>query len=122
MVHQAHSRESHLQYLLSLEADMADAAQDEGDVTEKSVASSTIDTGDPIPNIAVHSCWEIEQTEHPGKYHIICHRRIHHIIYDIIYYVHIIYDITYERLKIQKIDKLETLVIKKRAPLSPKPR
>ena len=39
----AHSREGHLQYLRSLEADLADAAQDEGDVAEESVAASSID-------------------------------------------------------------------------------
>jgi hypothetical protein len=42
----AHSREGHLQYLRSLEADMADAAQDEGDIAmiaEESVAATTID-------------------------------------------------------------------------------
>ena len=39
----AHSREGHLQYLRSLEADLADAAQDEGDEIEEAVAASTID-------------------------------------------------------------------------------
>ena len=39
----AHSREGHLQYLWSLEADLADAAQDEGDNDEEGVAASTID-------------------------------------------------------------------------------
>jgi hypothetical protein len=39
----AHSREGHLQYLRSLETDMADAAQDEGDGAEELVASSSID-------------------------------------------------------------------------------
>ena len=40
----AHSREGHLQYLRSLEADLADAAaQDEGEDAEESVAVSSID-------------------------------------------------------------------------------
>ena len=36
----AHSCEGHLQYLRWLEADLADAAHDEGDVAEESVAAS----------------------------------------------------------------------------------
>jgi hypothetical protein len=40
---QAHSREGHLQYLLSLEADLADAAQEEEDGAGESVAASAID-------------------------------------------------------------------------------
>ncbi len=43
MVLRAHSREGHLQYLRPLEANMADDAQDKGDVAEESVAASTID-------------------------------------------------------------------------------
>ena len=39
----AHSREGHLQYLRSLEADLADAAQEEGDGAEESVAASAVD-------------------------------------------------------------------------------
>jgi hypothetical protein len=40
----AHSREGHLQYLRSLEADLADAAQEEeGDGAKKSVAASAVD-------------------------------------------------------------------------------
>ena len=39
----AHSREGHLQYLRSLEADLADAAQDEGDDAEEVVAASTVE-------------------------------------------------------------------------------
>ena len=39
----AHSREGHLQYLRSLEADLADAAQVEGDDAEEAVVASTID-------------------------------------------------------------------------------
>ena len=44
----AHSREGHLQYsqyLQSLEADLADAEQDEGNGGEEGVAAYTIDTG-----------------------------------------------------------------------------
>ena len=39
----AHSREGHLQYLRSLEADLADAEQDEGEVAEESASTSTVD-------------------------------------------------------------------------------
>jgi hypothetical protein len=41
----AHSREGHLQYLRSLEADLADAEQDdsEGEVAEESSSASTVD-------------------------------------------------------------------------------
>ena len=39
----AHSRVGHLQFLRSLEADMADAAQGEGDGAEESVTASTLD-------------------------------------------------------------------------------
>ncbi len=39
-VRRAHSREGHLQYLKSQEADLADAAQEEGDGAEESVAAS----------------------------------------------------------------------------------
>ena len=39
----AHSREGHLQYLQSLEADLADAAQDEDEGAEESVSASTVD-------------------------------------------------------------------------------
>jgi hypothetical protein len=39
----AHSREGHLQYLQSLEADLADAEQDGGDGAEESVSASTVD-------------------------------------------------------------------------------
>jgi hypothetical protein len=40
----AHSREGHLQYLRSLEADLADAAQEEeGDGAEESVAAPAVD-------------------------------------------------------------------------------
>ena len=39
----AHSREGHLQYLRSLEADLADAAQEEDDAAEESVAASAVD-------------------------------------------------------------------------------
>jgi hypothetical protein len=42
-VHNAHSREGHLQYLLSLEADLADAAQEEGDGAEESVPASAVE-------------------------------------------------------------------------------
>ncbi len=38
----AHSREGHLQYLLSLETDLADAAHDEGDGAEESVSASQL--------------------------------------------------------------------------------
>ena len=38
-----HSREGHLQYLRSLEADLADAEQDEGEVAEESASTSTVD-------------------------------------------------------------------------------
>ncbi len=41
----AHSSEGHLQYLLSLEADLADAAQDEGDGTDESVAATSNEKG-----------------------------------------------------------------------------
>ncbi len=37
----AHSREGHLQYLWSLEADLADVEQDEGEVAEESASAST---------------------------------------------------------------------------------
>jgi hypothetical protein len=43
MVLRAHSREAHLQYLLSLEADLADEAQDEDEGAEESVSASTVD-------------------------------------------------------------------------------
>jgi hypothetical protein len=39
----AHAREGHLQYLRSLEADLADAEQDEGEVAEESASASTVD-------------------------------------------------------------------------------
>jgi hypothetical protein len=39
----AHSREGHLQYLRSLEADLADTVQDEGDGAEESVSASSLD-------------------------------------------------------------------------------
>ena len=39
----AHAREGHLQYLRSLEADLADAEQDEGDDADESVPASSID-------------------------------------------------------------------------------
>jgi hypothetical protein len=39
----AHSREGHLQYLRSLEADLADAEQDKGEVAADSVAASAVD-------------------------------------------------------------------------------
>ena len=39
----AHAREGHLQYLRSLEADLADAEQDEGDDAGESVPASSID-------------------------------------------------------------------------------
>ncbi len=39
----AHAREGHLQYLRSLEADLADAEQDEGDDAVESVPASSID-------------------------------------------------------------------------------
>jgi len=39
----AHSREGHLQYLQLLEADLADAEQDEGEVAEESASTSTVD-------------------------------------------------------------------------------
>ena len=39
----AHSREGHLQYLKSLEADLADAAQEEDDDTQESVVASAVD-------------------------------------------------------------------------------
>jgi hypothetical protein len=39
----AHSREGHLQYLRSLEVDLADAAQEEDDGAEESVSASTVD-------------------------------------------------------------------------------
>ena len=39
----AHSREGHLQYLRSLEADLADAEQDKGEVAEESASTSTVD-------------------------------------------------------------------------------
>ena len=39
----AHAREDHLQYLRSLEADLADAEQDEGDDAGESVPASSID-------------------------------------------------------------------------------
>jgi hypothetical protein len=39
----AHSCEGHLQYLRSLEADLADTVQDEGDGAEVSVSDSSVD-------------------------------------------------------------------------------
>ena len=39
----AHAREGHLQYLRSLEADLADAEQEEGEVAEESASASTVD-------------------------------------------------------------------------------
>ncbi len=39
----AHASKGHLQYLLSLEADLADAEQDQGDDTGESVPASSID-------------------------------------------------------------------------------
>ena len=39
----AHAREGHLQYLRSLEADLADAAQGDGDGGEEEMAASAID-------------------------------------------------------------------------------
>ena len=39
----AHSRKGHLQYLGSLEADLVDAAQEEGDGAEESVSASAVD-------------------------------------------------------------------------------
>jgi hypothetical protein len=39
----AHSREGHLQYLLSLEADLVHAEQDGGDGAEETVSASTVD-------------------------------------------------------------------------------
>ena len=39
----AHSREGHLQYLRSLEADLADTVQDEGDSAGESVSASSVD-------------------------------------------------------------------------------
>jgi hypothetical protein len=52
----AHAREGHLQYLRSLEADLADAEQDEGDDAVESVPASSIDKeGDAAPDIWLHS-------------------------------------------------------------------
>ena len=48
----AHSREGHLQYLRSLEADLADAAQDEGNGGEEGVAAYTVDTGKECEAVA----------------------------------------------------------------------
>jgi len=72
----AHSREGHLQYLRSLEADLADAEQDEGEVAEESASTSTVDkeceagaSWGSDTNIAINILWEIEQAEHSGKHH-----------------------------------------------------
>jgi hypothetical protein len=82
----AHSCEGHLQYLRSLEADLANAVEDEGEIaaSEESVSASTVDTSKEPESEAGADCeclqwgsntrhfntrWEIEQTEHPGKYH-----------------------------------------------------
>ncbi len=68
-------------HLRSLEADLADAEQDEGEVAADSVAASAVDKdcqatacelGIPYGRnqIAINIRWKIEQAEHPGKYHI----------------------------------------------------
>ncbi len=87
-----HSCEGHLQqYLRSLEADpsLANAAEDEGEIVpmrspclhlllilvrslsvkQKLVLIVNACSGDPIPDTVVNIRWEIEQTEHSGKYH-----------------------------------------------------
>ena len=69
----AHSREGHLQYLQSLGADLADTARWGWWCWEICLClfcwqggwSRRLWTGDLIPNITVHICREVEQTEHP---------------------------------------------------------
>ena len=88
----AHSREGHLQYLRSLEADLADAAQDEGEVAEESVAASTIDKEGEAGSCELGIRYPTLQSIYAGKLN---KQSIQvHIIYDIIY--DIIADITYD--------------------------
>ena len=78
----AHSREGHLQYLRSLEADLADAAQDEGEVAEESVAASTIDKEGEAGSCELGIRYPTLQSIYAGKLN---KQSIQvHIIYDII--------------------------------------
>jgi hypothetical protein len=87
---QAHSREGHLQYLRSLEADLADAAQEEGDGAKESVAASAVDKeGEPgacelgIRYPTLQSIYAGKSNEQSIQVNIMYD--IMFIIYDIIY-------------------------------------
>ena len=80
----AHSREGHLQYLQSLEADLADAAQEEGDGAEESVAASAIDKEGEAGACELGIRYPTLQSIYAGKLN---KQSIQvYIIYDIIYY------------------------------------
>ncbi len=75
----AHSREGHLQYLRSLEADLADTVQDEGDSAEESVSASSFDREGEVGACEVGIQYPTLQSIYAGKLnkqsiqvHIIC--------------------------------------------------
>jgi hypothetical protein len=79
----AHSREGHLQYLWSLEADLADAAQEEGDGAEESVTASSIDREGEAGACELGIRYPTLQSIYAGKQNKQSIQVI--IIYDIIY-------------------------------------